>query len=227
MTRNGAKIDAALEVIAAAFNRSIQPGEITGTLVDQGGDLEVEVTLRVKRRVTMGQGARIRARAMAMLAIEPWRDRCPKTVKNRGPFAISKHKGCSNKVAAVIVCRGYEDEVGPLRPGEHRRMLPSERLHFVCSHHAEASGPDVIAVVTLEKTHLRTLRAKRQRESDEHAARERQKERELEAELRTLSDEDLRRRLGEFVASHRWGAEDACDRELRRRAQSAQKASAK
>lgn len=216
-----AKIDAALATIAAAFSRKIQPGEITGTLVDQAGELEVEVTLVVKRRVSPANADRIRARAMVLLAAEPWRDRCPATVKNRGPWAISKHKGCSNKVSAVVVCSGYEDMVGPLRPGEHRRMLPSERLHFVCSHHSDASGPDVLAVVRLEASALRSLRAKRQREADERAARERMKERNLEAELRELSDDDLARRLAEFIASHEWGSEDACLREQRRRKQEA------
>ncbi len=212
----GAKVDAALGTIACAFGKTIQPGEVTGTLIDDSGELEVEVILRVKRRVSMSESARLRARAMTLLAAEPWRDRCPATVKNRGPWAISKSKPCGNKVAVVVVCNGYDDMCGPLRPGEYRRQVPTERYHFTCAHHAD-SFADVLAVVRLEQHALRTLRSKRQAESDARAAAERTKERDLEAEVRTLSDGDLARRLAEFMAAHAWGSEDVCLREQRRR----------
>jgi hypothetical protein len=214
-----AKIDVALETIASALHGKIQPGEITGTLLDDAGELRVEVTLRVTRHVSSAETARIRARAMTMLAAESWLDSCPATVKNRGPWAVSKNKGCDSKVTTVIVRSGYTDECGPLRPGDYRRQVLTERYYFACSHHGEAAGADVLAVVALDPSALKALRAKRQRESDERAARERAKERELEAEVRTLSDGDLSRRLSEFVAAHAWGAEDICLRERRRREQ--------
>lgn len=214
------EIGDALDVIAHKFGTSIHAGaEVHGRLIDYGGDLEVEVMLRVKRRVSLSQNTRYRERAMALLATEGWHDRCPHWVKARGPFR--KERQCSGKVTTVIVRNGYGDMVGPIRPGEYRHQVPTERFEFVCSHHADVNAPDVLAIVRLDQAALRALRAKRQREADERAARERARERELEAEVRTLSDVDLARRLAEFVSTHAWDSEDICLREQRRRKQGA------
>lgn len=214
-----AKIDAALVTLAGAFGKALQPGEITGTLVDQDGEFEVEVVLRVRRRVSMTQTARLRARAMAVFQLERYYDHCPRSVANRSPWRTSTSKTtcCSGKVSAAIVRRIREWEDGPLQPGEARRLVDGERFEFVCSRHADANEADVLAVVRLEQSHLRTIRSKRARQDDEARARERAKERALEAELPTLSDDVLAARLADAIAAHEWGVEDACLREQRRR----------
>jgi hypothetical protein len=179
MTKRKQGIDEALEVIAGALRGSITAGsEVRGTLIEHGGELEVEVTLRVTRRVDPANATDYRARALKLLAQEPWRDHCPNRVKDRGPWSVTKNKSCSNKVTTVIVRDGYADEVGPLKEGAtYRRQLPAIAYHFACSHHADELDRNVIAVVRLEKGHLRTLRAKRQRENEERWALEREAER--------------------------------------------------
>ena len=221
MRKGTSRVQAALDVIVAELRGSMRAGaEFSGTL-DANDGLEVEVTVRVRRSVSTSAASRYRKHAMALFEAHSWNDRCPAIVKNRGPWAVSKTTGCSGRVTTVIVRRGYDDEVGPMRPDERRRLVPGERYHFVCNHHADVAGdPDVLAVVKLEQSALRTLRAKRERESEERRARDREAERKLEAEVATLSEAELRARLEAAKAAGMWGAEDAIGCELRRRARS-------
>lgn len=220
MTKKSAnRVADALGTVAAELRGAIVAGQdISGVL--HTDDLEVEITMRVKRRTSCSQSARYARRALALLEIEGWRDNCPRSVPNRSPWrsASSRTTSCSGKVSAAIVYRHSEWEEGPLRPGEHRALIACERFVFVCRHHEDVNGSDVLAVVRLEKNALRNLRTKRERETAERRAIAATKERALEAEVSALSDTDLSHRLSAAISADDWTAEDICAREQRRRA---------
>lgn len=217
MAKRVLDVDRALDVIVQHLRGSLSAGkEFSGVVSPYGEDVDVEISIRVKPHVSLRQTARWRANAMALLAAEGWRDRCPHTVRSRGR-SFSPTTSCSGKVTAAIVYRAHEWEEGPMRPDENRRFMPAERIHFACAHHEDVNDQDVLGVVRLEKNALRLIRVERERTEAERAARARAKERELEAEVKTYSDGDLRARFNEAVAAHQWGLEDICDREMRRR----------
>lgn len=220
MTKRVLEVDRALDVIAQHLRGSLSPGkEFSGVIAPYEGDVEVEITVRVRNRVSLTKTAKYREYAMLRWQLDRSHDHCWHSVKNRSPWSRGGTTTCSGKVTSAVVHRTHSCFVeGPMRPGEHRGLIEGRFYEFVCSHHADQNGPDVIAVVKLDKTALDHQRRKRRAHDDERQARERAEERALEAEVRALDDGALAQRLAEFVAAHQWGREDICTREQKRRA---------
>lgn len=214
------RVAAALDVIIAELRGSALSSDGTSEPLNSAParDVELEITVRVKNRVERSDVARYRAQAMVLFAEHAWNDHCPESVRNRNPWTGSKTKSCSGKVTTVVVMRGYVDETGPVQEGKYRRQVLGERYRFVCNHHADVTGPDVLAVIRLDQVALKHLRTKRANESAERAARARAAERALEAEVTAMSDSQLQERLAAARKADEWGSEDICNREIRRRA---------
>ena len=80
------KIANALEIIAAELRGTIKHGAVlTGTLNVDG--IEVEVSLNARTHIDSRSAHELRQRAMALLAKEPYRDHCDKSVRNRSVWS--------------------------------------------------------------------------------------------------------------------------------------------
>lgn len=119
-------------------------------------DLDVEITVRVRRAVSREQAVNHRDAALELLSTEGWRDRCAAYVKDRSPWrSIKGTTQCSKPVTTVVAFKAYDGTVA---------------YSFRCSCHVDDHGRDarsVLATVSLSQPALKVTRAKRRREQEE------------------------------------------------------------
>ena len=147
-------------------------------------DLEIEVTLRVRRRSQPVEISTFRTVALEWLIREPWRvDHCDTYLKGRNG------RRCTARIVAAVAYRSYWRS----HPGGPEPAAPgwgALAFRFVCSRHRQDPGVDareILATIELTPTFLaepqrlwrqeQARRAKESREADEQRTR-------IEADLR-------------------------------------------
>lgn len=152
-----------VDTLAAAFGGRLEAGaEFGGELI--AGDLVVEVSVRVRRRVTRDDARAHREGALAFLRGHAGR------VKHCGCWLKGRRSGqCQGRVVAAVVCSGTSGE--------------KTSYTFICGRHRESHGIDarhILAVVVLDESDLAPIR---KQAADEDAAYVR---RELERNAKAL-----------------------------------------
>jgi hypothetical protein len=155
-------VDALLERLT---HRGLRPGE-TATGAIAAGDLELEVTIKVRRMVAADQQAAYREFALAEIE-RPDRMsvRCCRRVTRRGAF--SYETDCSKRVVAAVLLRPWSTEQTP-------------SVHLVCTAHRESHGfkPEaVVAIVDFPPARLDAAKRKADARCEKWRAEERAKER--------------------------------------------------
>lgn len=148
--------DLVLALTTACGGRLLVGDERTLTL--RSGELEVEVTVTVRRHNPPAEATALRDQALQALRERTYLlRRCSCSVTRKSPMGGRYEADCSGRVVAVVV---YQ-----------RPWSTGPQFAFVCGRHREAhriERKDVLAVVNLAETLLAPIRA--QAEVD-HAAR--------------------------------------------------------
>lgn len=113
------------------------------------GELVIEVTVRVRNRVTDEIAVAYRAQALAELVAHPFRVEHCRCVINKGKRGLfNSERDCSGRVVAVVVSKSVYSSKEP-------------KFTFVCVRHREKHGEDpkrVLAVVDLPGFELVRIR---------------------------------------------------------------------
>jgi len=164
MTSNKGPVEAALLVLASRHGGDLVHGaNISGR--ETLGDLDVEISISVRRRVPRGETTFYHDEALDfLLRVEPYHT-CQHSKRNRHGFG-GKTTGCGNAIAAAIVYRRT-----PWLPfGTYGPLPRSYGYDFVCpSHrdHPRIAACDILEIVRFseaERTAIRRAREKRRAE---------------------------------------------------------------
>jgi hypothetical protein len=125
-----------LQELAAWQGRSLEPGDDRrGVIVT--GELEVELSVRVRRRVLPETAQDYRAAALKRLEEKPYLVRhCGCHVMAKSSWGGRRQRDCKGRVTAVVVYRPAGSPSGV-------------EFVFVCSKHREAHGVDATRVLGL------------------------------------------------------------------------------
>jgi hypothetical protein len=147
-----------VDELASQLRGSLTPGaSFEGTLTVD--DMDVEITVRVRRAVSRDQAVVHRDAAFELLSTEGWRDRCAASVRDRSPWrSVKGTTQCSKPVTSVVAFKAYDGTIA---------------YSFRCSCHVDDHGRDarsVFATVVLSPPALKVIRARRKADQEAREA---------------------------------------------------------